>query len=367
MAIVKFDSSFEDLLEEIIKYDTAVVDHIVPYSGVSIDEKGNICFAGVSGKFAPRRTFLQDVALKCGSLNINRCSGIFLENLKDHSTPGTAAFANIMNFFFSEFHNRFKRRNSDKAKFRCLTPVEGIATTDCVRALVSPNYNCNNSHFWITTTLQKLLPKNNMQRVVFDGDTLKGSLVIKDTLLNDPSGDLSASLVFTQGEIGNCGCSISPAAYSKSLNSWIEFGVPWRVSHTSRLTLPEIESDLIDAINKKIPIATAGANQFLLLRKKALTDDQAGALILYISRNSYNIDDSLKRKWFSEFRADGTNTAYSFMFSLVSAVGSANLDLQDTVSATVANFLLKDVDKLVNSATVIYSVDLVKEFFAPKV
>jgi hypothetical protein len=144
------------------------------------------------------------------------------------------------------------------------------------RAILHKNYRDDISHQWLMRLLARLVPTGVTERGFFDGDLLKGAVLMPSISRTERDSDYGGGLFFFSGEIGNRRCGVLPFIYRALTRGITLFAADaWGVTHAGKVDLDNLEGKLTKFVHTQIPLVTAHLDRLLALQHIQFKEDDS--------------------------------------------------------------------------------------------
>lgn len=131
------------------------------------------------------------------------------------------------------------------------------------RAILHAGYRDDISHLWTMRLLADLTPTGRVLRYLFDGDLLKGSILIPDIARVEQDSEYGGGLFFFSGEVGNRKAGLQPFVYRAVSRSVTIMGESWGVTHSTRTDTIDLRRDLEQYVHEQIPLVTTAMDRLI--------------------------------------------------------------------------------------------------------
>jgi len=201
--------------------------------------------------------------------HICSASGSFLSSLGFAPIEsGRAIACDLMNHIYTQVGRSMKRDGDKEVKkvmLRTLRPDTRGRWPDYwqCRAILHNGYRDDISHRWMMGKIAEMIPTGRVTRYHFDGDLLKGAVLIPDMCRQEDNSGYGGGLLFFSGEVGNRRAGVMPFIYRSISQSLMIVGNMWGVTHNATIDLDNLEIEMKNQIHKQIPLVTTALDRFL--------------------------------------------------------------------------------------------------------
>ena len=225
----------------------------------------------------PTQTFFQSVTRYVNDkTRVRGLTGSFLASMiNEQSLRGRddsqKLMSNLLNYLFGQVY--FEHGSEDEldewepksVMLRTLRPdLSGRwPKVRTCRAILHKGYRDDISHVWLMRLLAELSPTGGIERYLFDGNLLRGAILLPDISLVAEDSDYGGGLFFFSGEVGNRRCGIMPFVYRAISRSVVLIGDSWGVTHHGGADLEKLEAELKKYVHKQIPLVTTHLDRML--------------------------------------------------------------------------------------------------------
>lgn len=190
---------------------------------------------------------------------------------------------NLLTYLLKLIAKNYKKRDEDgdmqpcKVMIRTLRPdlqFNEWSKQRSIRAIMHENYRDDISHQWLMRKLAALIPTGTVVNKHFDGDLLKGAILMPNEARTEVDSEYSGGLFFFSGEVGNRRCGVYPFVYRARTGGISLFADDsWSVVHTGKTNVTELASAMERYVNEQIPLVSTRISDILALNKIVFTDD----------------------------------------------------------------------------------------------
>jgi hypothetical protein len=240
------------------------------------------------------------------------------------------------------------------------------------RALLYQGFRDDISHLWLLRILARLVPTGRVTHYLFDGDLLKGAMLMPEISRTEQDSEYGGGLFFFSGEVGNRRCGVVPFVYRAISRSITLMGRMWGVTHAGRREAHLLEDEMVAYVHKNIPLVSTSIDY--LLRSQDIVFDQKDKftverLLIALGSTYRHLSVQDLRLWrIGVFAERNLVPALDFSaFTLQNGLTRMSQSIEDPVrqiqlDSTAGDILDLDWEKIVARATTV-SDEQVKKVF----
>lgn len=284
-----------DALADVEHFTNLIDDKIITFSDlvtVPVSEKSGkftiLCDVSENSsplEMIPTGAFLQSVSRWANShTHIKSMTYGFLASLIDsESIQARNIAADVLNYAFQQLSTTY-RDKEDQAKrvmLRTLEPDKSgrWPVHRSARAVLHEKYRDDISHQWIMKLMSGLVPGGRVERFYFDGDLLKGAIIVPDVARVEEDSEYEGGLFFFSGEVGNRRAGVMPFIYRAVTSSVVLLpDSNWNVSHKGTVDCNEHQNRLTDFVHEHIPLVSTNIDR--MVRSRDITFDESDNFVV---------------------------------------------------------------------------------------
>ena len=240
----------------------------------------------------PTQAFFQSVTRYANKkTHVQGLTGTFLKTMISEGTKTSREIAaDLCNYLFKELELNHVRVDSETDELvpksvllrtlrRDIRPVaerRWPRRRSC-RAILHDGFRDDISHLWLMKELADIIPTGTVVRYSFNGDLLRGSILIPDIVRVEKDSEYGGGVFFFSGEVGNRRCGAVPFLFRSISQSTVLVGKPWGVTHSTGGDPASLAQKLHDYIHRAVPLVTTSLDRMLAAREIVFSDDDAFA------------------------------------------------------------------------------------------
>lgn len=258
--------SYEQGFEELEAGKAVTEDIIVPLNEATatIDGDGKLVFQFQDGrKFYPTLHAIEQAGSRFGT------GTWYAKQLFNRAALGDGkALAYAFQHGKTVLESIIKESTRKQEKYLFRTRKDGS-----LRAILTADYLVIDNR-WYLEVIKEIIPGGRLSHWRGDSDTIYGNVLIPDTIRQEADSDYGGMVSLGNCEIGTRAMINLPSVFRAiCMNGCIwdqEIGKGVKQVHRGKLDLKKLKADIVENVNKQIPLLTAGVD--LLLNTRTYKD-----------------------------------------------------------------------------------------------
>lgn len=235
----------------------------------------------------PTQSFYQAVTRYVNDkTHCRKLTGTFLASMIDDAPLDTrygawSAMEGVLNYLFRQVFKKHGASNEmgewepKRVLLRTLRPDKTgrWPKVRTCRAILHKAYRDDISHLWLMKLLSELVPTGRIERYTFDGNLLRGAILIPSISRVEQDSEYGGGLFFFSGEIGNRRCGVMPFVYRAINRAVVITGESWGVTHHGSIDLDVLETRLKTYVDKQIPLVVTHLDRLIAAQNILFSED----------------------------------------------------------------------------------------------